>query len=117
MRKALAFAALALMAAPMAPASGYDGATARLWCEADSEQLKVACTGLTEGLAISAYWFTLVEGSPYYGTVCVPPDLPMQELGDVVRRRLLYPTLDLEQVSPAIALEALQLKFPCTDAK
>lgn len=113
MRAILGLAALALSAAPVTPAAAYDGATVRLWCEAESSDMRVACTGLTEGLAVSAYWFTLVEGSPYYGTVCLPPDTPMEELGRVVRSRVLYPTEDLDQVSPAIALEALQLKFPC----
>lgn len=113
MKQALIVAALALSAASIAPVAAYDGATVRLWCEAESERMETACTGLTEGLAISAYWFTLVEGSPYYGTVCVPPDLPMEELGQVVRRRVLHPLVDLDQVSPALAVEALQIKFPC----
>lgn len=106
----LAFAAICLSSAPVV---AQDGATVRAYCEAESSEMQIACSGMTEGLATAAYWFTLIEGSPYYGTVCVPPETLLSDMAVVVKNRMLHPLVDLEQISPALALEALQLKYPC----
>lgn len=113
MRKLWTLAFAALFIAPAVPTWAHDGRTIRAYCEAENSEVQIACTGLTEGLAMSAYWFTLVEGSPYYGTVCVAPETPLSDMGGVVKRRMLHPLVDLAQVAPALAVEALQLKYPC----